>query len=141
MNSMYLESWALYVTSDETNQRTLCEICLAMLHSICRAFGTDIAFYNDTNISSREAKKATLQSFARVAQRTYLIPYLIFYEYVLQEVAILPTFDFRIFLDAKLWKTIPKIRFSIYFSRPNKIDGNIAAVPPPKKKVKITPIP
>ncbi len=52
----------------------------------------------------------------------YLIPY----EYILQEVAISPSFDFRNFLDAKLWKTIPKIRFSIYFSPLKKIDWNMA---------------
>ncbi len=56
-----------------------------------------IASYNDTNVSSREAKKATLQSFLRVGRRMYLIPY----QYVLQEVTISPTFDFRIFLNAE----------------------------------------
>ncbi len=47
--------------------------------------------------------------FARVGRHMYLIPYLILYKYVLQEVAISPTSDFWIFLDAKLWKAIPKI--------------------------------
>ncbi len=62
-----------------------------------------IASYNDTNVSSHEAKKATPQSFARIGWPTYLISY----EYVLQEEVISLTFDFRIFLDAKLWNTIP----------------------------------
>ncbi len=65
---------------------------------------------------------------------TYLTPY----KYVLQEVAISPTFDFRILLDAKLWKTIPKIRFSIYFSSPKKLTEIWPFSP---KKVKITPMP
>ncbi len=64
----------------------------------------------------------------------YLIPY----EYVLQEVAISPTFDFRIFLDAKLWKTILKIRFSIYFSPPKKKLTEIWPPPPPKKSENYT---
>ncbi len=34
-----------------------------------------IASYNDTNVSSREIKKATLQSFALVGRHTYLMHY------------------------------------------------------------------
>ncbi len=65
-------------------------------------------------ILTYQAVKLKRQCCNRVGRQTYLIPY----EYVLQEVAIFPTFDFLIFLDAKLWKTITKFRFSIYFSPP-----------------------
>ncbi len=47
-----------------------------------------IASYNDTNISSREVKKATLQPFALVGRYKYLVHC----KYVPQEVPILPTF-------------------------------------------------
>ncbi len=58
-------------------------------HSGYPTMATTIASsYNDTNVSSREVKKTTPQSFALVGRCTYLIHY----EYVPQEVAISPTF-------------------------------------------------
>ncbi len=83
-----------------------------------------IASYNDT-YQAVKLKRQHRKSFARVGWPTYLIPE----EYVLHEVVISPTFDFRIFLDAKLWKMIPKIWFSICFSPPKKIDRNMAVFP------------
>ncbi len=40
---------------------------------------------------------------------------------------------FRNFFDAKLWKTIPRIRFSTYFWPPEKIIDGIMTVFPKKK--------
>ncbi len=60
----------------------------------------------------------------------YLIPY----EYI-REVAILPTFDFRIFLDAKLWKTTLKYDYPFTFHplpHQKKIHGNMVVFPPKK---------
>ncbi len=42
--------------------------------------------------------------------------------------------DFRSFFDAKLWKTIPGIRFSSYFWLPEKIDGIMAVFPQKKSE-------
>ncbi len=84
---------------------------------------------NDTDVSSCEGKKAIPQSFVRVSRRMYLIPY----KYLPQEVAISLTFGFQIILDAKLWKTIPRIRFSVYFW-PQKKLTEIWLPPPPKKR-------
>ncbi len=46
---------------------------LQNFHQNMKDFGSDIASYNDANISSREVEKAKPQSFALVSRSTYLI--------------------------------------------------------------------